>query len=435
MKEFVRSAFHWLADSRLARRVVDALFRAKARRRLVEFDQLSIARSQNRTLMGLVHRAHTTRFGYDHNFRRIRNIGDFRRLVPLRTPGELWREYWQPAFPDLAGATWPGPIKYLAISSAHPSGPFPYIPVSPELWAAHQTAALTALAFVMKARPRARLCTGPLFLLGSGTALTSMSEPGVADSVEAVAVRSLPSALQSYALAPSRLDQRDSQLVEERLLENLAERSTPVPVTCLAGSADRLTRFFSHARRVSGRKRIADIWPQLSAVLYARGTADPGREQLAEEVGSAKVLLLEMYARPEGVIAIEDPRARALRLIPDHGIYFEFVPMDELGKPWPTRHTAAEVKVGVPYALAVSSPAGIWACLVGSVVRFERRNPPLLRLLEADAIWSRQVVAAPTVTTPHAIPAQPPHRRIAGSAAGRPGRPFRSALSVRADRG
>src|SRR6266851_1799165 len=125
MKDLVRSALSWLADTLLARRVVEALFRGKARRRIVELDQQSVARCQNRTLLGLVHKAHTTRFGRDHDFRRIRDASDFRRLVPLRTPTELWREYWQPAYPNVGGATWPGPIPYLAVSSAQQNGPFP----------------------------------------------------------------------------------------------------------------------------------------------------------------------------------------------------------------------------------------------------------------------------------------------------------------------
>ena len=49
MKELVRSAFQWLADTRLARRVVDTLFRSKARRRIVELDRQSLARCQSRT--------------------------------------------------------------------------------------------------------------------------------------------------------------------------------------------------------------------------------------------------------------------------------------------------------------------------------------------------------------------------------------------------
>src|SRR6516162_5201234 len=97
MWAFLRSAQQWMAGTRGIRRLADAFFRNKARRRVVELDHLSVSRCQKRILLGLVHQAHTTRFGRAHDFRRIRNPADFRRLVPLRTPAALWEEYWQPA--------------------------------------------------------------------------------------------------------------------------------------------------------------------------------------------------------------------------------------------------------------------------------------------------------------------------------------------------
>jgi len=438
MKELVRSAFQWLADTRLARRVVDTLFRSKARRRIVELDRQSLARCQSRTLLGLVHKGHSTRFGRDHDFRRIRNAEDFQRLVPLRTPAELWREYWQPAYPNLGGATWPGPIPYLAISSAPSKGSLPYVPVSPSLWATQQTAALTALAFVLHARPRARFCAGRLCLLGSGTTLFAAGDPVSAESLEAIALRKLPPHFHPYALAYPELDGRRGDVMDDRLLVELAERSKQMPVTCPAGTADRLARFFEQVKRATGRDRLADVWPQLAAVLYTRGVEDPDRGQMESAIGSAAVLCLEMFLRPEGAVAIEDPRHSGLRLLPDHGVYFEFVPVDELGKPWPARHSAAEIRLGVPYALALSSPAGIWACLIGSVVRFERRNPPLLRLLEAASFLDQPALTgdfpANIAGAPLPFPAQPPHLRTAGMEAAHPGRPFHSASSARADR-
>jgi hypothetical protein len=224
----------------------------------------------------------------------------------------------------------------------------------------------------------------------------------------------------------------------ERLFEQLAERSTEMPVTCLAGTADRLARFFAQVKQATGRQRIADVWPQLEAVLYTRSGHDFDRSRITGEIGDPAVLCLEMYLRPEGAIAIEDPRHHSLRLIPDHGVYFEFVPVDQLGKPRPARYSAAEVKVGVPYALALSSPAGIWACLVGSVVRFERRDPPLLRLVETGSLFEEPALTVPppakVLTAPHSFPAQPPHLRTAGKVVTHPGMPFHTASSTRADR-
>jgi hypothetical protein len=391
MKDLFRSAFQWLADTRLARGVLDTVFRGKARQRLVELDSQSVARCQNRTLLGLVNKAHATRFGRDHDFRRIRDVRDFRRLVPLRTPAELWREYWQPAYPNLGGATWPGAVPYLAISSSTTNGPFPYVPLTPELWAAQQTAALTALAFVMHASPRTRLCSGRTLLLGGTATLVPLQNRPGGESLEALAIRELPATLRRYASALSE----DQTLDDDRLMLDIAIRAARTPVTCLAGTTGRLARFFDHIRNVTGREAILDVWPRLSAVLYTAGSAEPETTGFLGSLRGTGVVLLEMCLQPEGAIALEDPRHRRLRLLPDLGVFFEFVPVDQVGKPSPERVSAAEVKLGVPYALALSSPAGVWACLIGSVVEFVARDPLLLRLVEQGRRWQPELASIP----------------------------------------
>src|SRR5215469_10203552 len=85
---FWEALSQWLVGSRLVRRLTDTLFRGRARRHVAVLDHLDAGRAQLRTLRGLVHRAHTTRFGRDHDFRRIRSAEDFRRLVPLRTTAD-----------------------------------------------------------------------------------------------------------------------------------------------------------------------------------------------------------------------------------------------------------------------------------------------------------------------------------------------------------
>jgi hypothetical protein len=290
----------------------------------------------------------------------------------------------------------------------------------------------------MHARPKARLTSGRLLLLESGVLLTPPNDWRKTESLEAVAVRQLPLVCSPYVSAPHGPDAGKNGAAEKQYFRELAERSLQMPVTCLAGTTDRLSRFLEEVRRMSGRERVADIWPQLAAVLYTRSAA-ANVSRLDEQFGRGDVLCMEMYVRPEGAIALEDPRHRSLRLLPDHGIYFEFVPVDEIGKPRPPRFSAADVRVGVPYALALSSPAGIWACLVGGIVQFERRDPPLLRLVETRTLWEPPAVEPPAVPparlrSAHPFPVQPPHPRSGGIPATLPGRSFRTALSGRADR-
>jgi hypothetical protein len=288
----------------------------------------------------------------------------------------------------------------------------------------------------MHARPQCRLCNGRLFFLGGGTTLTPIGDPAQTDSLEAIAIRELPTVLQPYACTLPRRDDRAGDSSESQLLYDLAERSTRLPVTCIAGTVERVVEFVNHVKRMSGCNRLADIWPGLAAVLYARAAADPERAVLQSEIASPEVLCLEMYFRPEGAIAVEDPQHRRLRLLPDHGVYFEFVPVDQVGKLRPQRLSAAEIKVGVPYALALSSAAGVWACLIGSVVLFEHLDPPLLRLVETRLLWEPALPAEPPARpalSSRTFP-QPPHPRPGSGAAAAPGRPFRTAWAVRADR-
>jgi hypothetical protein len=411
--------FDWFAATRVARRVTDAVVRAWSRRHLACFDQAATDRCQTRTLLGLLHRAQSTRFGIEHDFRRIRTPEDFRRLVPVRSRADLWRTYWQPTFPELSGTTWPGPLPPPALLKA--PGDLVPIPVclSTELLAAHRATLRTALAFVVSARPRARLLAGQLLLLGEDLAV-----PGGAD----LAHEGVPFALRPYTHAGIGWNWGERRTTA--FLKAPAAASVRSTVTCLAGPAARLVRFLEAAKQSAGEDRLSKIWPMLTAILCVRQGPESlptALRQLADE----NVLLLEMGAQPEGVIAVTDPRHGAMRLLTDHGTYFEFIPSTEVGKPAPVRHSLGQVETGVPYELVMSSPAGAWACRVSVTVCFDRRDPPLLRFVEAISATS---IKKPALTKEE-VKARVPHRRNDDIPAVLPEKFAHSPWSIPADRG
>ncbi len=352
-----------LLGSGLARHLADALFRRRARKRLNQLDRLDAGRAQLHALQKLVGRAASTRFGREHDFARIRTPDDFRRLVPLRTPADLWQQYG-PALAEQDGVTWPGPVPYLASCDLHAA---PLI-ITPDLLKAHRAALLSALALVVDARPHARLLSGSLLLVGGGTALTPLRAAG-STNLEELTRSQLPALLRPYtAVAPYSGDGS---------LHDLCRRAADTPVTCLVGNAGRLARLAGLLR-----KPLRTVWPGLQAILYSRSPGDPGRDELADLAGDRRVLLMEGCVRPEGVLAVEDPRRGRMRVLPDHGVYYEFVPVDEMDHPRPRRLGLGEIAPGVPYTLAVTSAAGLWACLVGLTVCFDSVEPPLLRSVE-----------------------------------------------------
>ena len=73
---------------------------------------------------------------------------------------------------------------------------------------------------------------------------------------------------------------------------------------------------------------------------------EPYREAFEKTIGRDAAHYVDIYACSEGFVATLDPRYGLLRVIPDHDVFFEFIPVNELGNERPTRHTLRTAQVG-----------------------------------------------------------------------------------------
>lgn len=361
--------------TRAGRAMADAAFARYARRRVRFLDRTDAAELQRRTLLKLVRTARDTRFGRDHDFREVRSVADYQQRVPLREYEAFWRDYWEPTFPDVAGVTWPGRVPYFALSSGTTSGTTKHIPVTRAMMASNRKAAFTLAALFLSANPNAGLLRGLSFLLGGSTALRPLSNGSLAGDLSGIAAHRLPPPLRPFSYPPPDLALLDDW---ETKVGILAERSVKLPVTLISGVPAWLLTFFDRLLKVAGEKHVCDVWPTLRVVVHGGCRFDPYRTAFHEILGGG-IRLLDTYPASEGYVATEDPRFGKLRLIPDHGIFFEFVPVGELSADRPTRHTLANLEPGQQYAVAVSTCAGLWSYMLGDTVCFDRRDVPLLR--------------------------------------------------------
>jgi hypothetical protein len=367
-----------LSGSGLVRGAADALFGRYARHRVARLDRYPPARSQEQTLHRLVRQAAGTRFGRDHGFATIRTVADYQRQMPLRDYDAFWGEYWRPSFPHLTNCTWPGSVPYLALSSGTTTGSTKYIPVSSAMLASNRRAALTGLAWFRAAHPDAALFTGLMFFLGGSTDLSrpdASCPQTYAGDLSGIASREVPAVLRPYTYPPP-----DLALLSDwqEKLDRLARQSATLPITLVSGVPSWLLVLFERLRKLTGRERITEVWPTLRVIVHGGTRFDSYRGLFRRLVGEG-VHFLETYPASEGFIAAEDHRHGLLRLIPDHDVFFEFVPVGELGHDRPMRHTVADVVPGVQYAVVLTTCAGLWGYVLGDTVCFEGRDPPLLR--------------------------------------------------------
>lgn len=365
-----------LAGSPLVRRAADAAAARLARRRVAALDRLDPGRAQHDTLLSLVRRARDTRFGRDHDFARITSVADFQARVPVRGYEFFWDTYWKATYPRLDDITWPGKVPYYALSSGTTSGATKYIPVTREMVASNRKAALTTVALWRNAHRPAKLLTGKFFFLGGSTEMKAQADGSLVGDLSGIAAREVAGVLRPYTFPPADLATMADWEVKVGRFAELAARE---PITALSGIPAWMLVLFDRLKQVTGKSTIAEVWPGLRLIVHGGTKFDAYRDLFRREVGSDAVSFCEVYPCSEGFIATEDPRHGLLRVVPDHDLFFEFVPVDELDQDRPTRHTLADVEVGVQYAVVITSCAGVWGYSVGDTVAFERRNPPLIR--------------------------------------------------------
>lgn len=357
------------------RAAVNTAFQAYSRRRTKRLAGADPVKIQQATLFRLLRAARNTRFGRDHCFGLIGSVSHFQLTVPLRTYEDLWREYLRDQYPIFENLTWPGRVPFLALTSGTTQGATKYIPVTKAMQRSNVRASKTLIAHHMTARPKSRLFHGKLFFLGGSTDLECPGGGVRQGDLSAIAAMQINEFLRPYTFPPLDLALESDW---DRKLTLLAERSLKEPITLVGGVPSWLLMLFDRLKDLSGKDTLAEIWPQLELVVHGGVKFDPYRSAFEQVLGDPSIRLQETYPCSEGFVAFGDPKTDLLRLVFDHGLFYEFVPVDELESPNPTRHWLGTAEVGVNYAIVLSTCAGMWAHVVGDTVRFESLDPPLL---------------------------------------------------------
>ena len=351
------------------------LYAANRQRQLAAMDPVE---SQEAQLRRLLQRGAATSFGRAHGFARLKSVADYQSAVPLRRYEDFWREYWQKPFPRVGGTTWPGHIPYFALSSGTSTGRSKYIPVSREMVVANRRAALDLLSHHVTNRLASRVLAGRNFMLGSSTAL-KLEAPGIrSGDLSGIAAIEVPFWARSRFFPP-----RQEGLIAdwERKVERLAALSLRSDIRSISGTPSWLLIFFNKLAelRPQAATRLRSYYPNLELLAHGAVNFAPYRRSFEERLAGSHAELREVYPASEGFIAIADRGpGEGLRLILDNGLFYEFIPVEELDQPSPVRHWIRSAETGVNYALVLTSCAGLWSYVLGDTVKLVDRSPPRL---------------------------------------------------------
>ncbi len=351
--------------------------RAFARWRVARIAAADPVATQRRQLDQLVRRAARTQFGRDHGFDRIESVEAFQDSVALKRYEDFWSAYWQQGFPNLRDKTWPGTIPYFAVTSGTTTGRTKYIPCSREMVRANARAALDVLAWHVVNRPSSRVLRGRMLMLGGSTDLKHLA-PGVkSGDLSGIAVEETPWFAKPWRYPPPEI----ALLTDwDAKIEAIARGTKHQRIGVVSGTPSWLVSLFARlATEDIGATCAADLWPDLSLVVHGGVHFAPYRTRFQEWLRGTPAETREVYPASEGFFAVADRGdGDGLRLNVDNGLFYEFVPIEDLDRPAPTRHWVATIEPGIDYALVVSSCAGVWSYVVGDTVRFVDVHPPRL---------------------------------------------------------
>jgi len=349
-----------------------------ARRRRKKLAAMVPAAVQQAELLKLVHTARRSKFGESHGFSKIRSVEDFQAAVPIRDYDAFHDDIWNDRFPDLSDMGWPGPVHWYAVTSGTTRDVTKYIPVTPAMIQSNKQAVLDMYAHHLAAKPDSKVFGGLNFMLGGSTDLTTLA-PGIrSGDLSGIAAATMPAWVRPRTYPPQKLALEADW---ERKIDLLAEGSVDKDIRSIGGTPSWLLLLFEKLAdlRPDADRDITRIWRNLDLVIHGGVRFDPYKPQFDEWLRGRDVDYREAYAASEGFIASSDRGfGEGMRLNLDIGLFYEFIPLEDLGSATPTRHWMGTVEPGVDYAIVLSTCAGLWGWMIGDTVRFVERDPPRL---------------------------------------------------------
>jgi GH3 auxin-responsive promoter len=336
-------------------------------------------RQQLRVLKKLLKKARFTEFGQFYRFDDVllnRNPAKkFQELVPVHDYSKIYGEWWKKTLEGVPDVTWPGKIKYYALSSGTSEAASKYIPVTKEMLRSNTVNYLRQLLSLLNYEEVNRKAMRKGFLmLGGATDLKKGKAGWYAGDLSGILAKKRPFWFQTFYKPGGRIaalsdwNQKLNEIVEHAKEWDIGY-IVGVPAWCQMC----MEMVVEHYKV----KNIHEIWPNLGFFVHGGVAFEPYKKGFEKLLGKP-IVYIENYLSSEGFIGYKTrEHAKGMQLILNNNIFFEFIPFDEKnfdaeGKMVnnPEAKMIQEVETGKEYALLMSTNSGAWRYLLGDTIKF-----------------------------------------------------------------
>lgn len=328
---------------------------------------------QAEVLKSLLERASDTEYGRDHIFNMTRSYEEFTHNVPVNTYEELKGDIDRMRHGE-KDILWPGVVKWYAKSSGTTNDKSKFIPVSDEgLQNIHYQGGNDAVAMYLQNNPKSRLFDGKSLILGGSHSSNYNVDGSLVGDLSAILIENI-NPIVNLVRVPDKRTALISDFEVKR--DKIAEICLHKNVTNISGVPSWMMSVLQRVMELSGKQHLEEVWPNLEVFFHGGIAFTPYRKAYEQLITSPNMHYMETYNASEGFFGLQnDPEDKSMLLMLDYDVFYEFIPMDEFGKENPTVVPLEGVKVGINYAMIISTSCGLWRYLIGDTVRFTSRNP------------------------------------------------------------
>ena len=352
-------------------RIIQPIF--ASRRRALDKYQTQAEQLQMQVLHRLVNKAKDTEWGRNHGFASVSSYEDFAKTSDVNTYEELKLaiDRMRQGESDIL---WPGKVRWYAKSSGTTNDKSKFIPVSKDgLKDTHYAGGRDAVTWYLRNNPQSRIFDGKALILGGSHVPNYNTKNSLVGDLSAILIENI-NPLVNLVRVPKKSIALLSDFEVKRNL--IAQEAIKQNITNLSGVPSWMLSVMTRVLEISGKDNLVDVWPNLEMFFHGGVAFTPYREQYKRLIPSDQMHYMETYNASEGFFGVQDdPANPSMSLMVDYGVFFEFIPMDEIENPNPKVVPLWGVETGKNYAVVISTSSGLWRYMIGDTVRFTSTNP------------------------------------------------------------
>jgi len=328
--------------------------------------------TQRDVLQDLVTHAQYTEIGRKYGLTKLFSISDFKNQVPIHEYENI-KVYVDRLMTGEENLLWNTPVNWFAKSSGTTSSKSKFIPITKEsLEDCHFQGTKDVLSLYYNANPTSDLLTGKGLVIGGSHQLSIVNENIQFGDLSAVLLQNAPywgQWLRTPELSIALLDEWENKI------EKLAQNTIHENVTSISGVPTWTLVLLKRILEITGKKTIAEVWQNLELYIHGGVSFIPYKQQFEEVIGKP-INYLEIYNASEGFFAAQDNlNEDGMLLFLNHGIFYEFMPVEEYGKENPQTIGLNKVEIGKNYAPVITTNGGLWRYLIGDTIQFTNLYP------------------------------------------------------------